>query len=93
MFFGLKIIDRMLVNCKAYIVSQPVHDLHELQIAAFVQKVIHHANEMPSVFRDYFILINGQYEYHNRYEDNIQDHVNETTNGQRMIRYERLIIK
>jgi hypothetical protein len=61
----------MLVRC----VSTYAYDLHELHIVTFVHYVIHYANEMPSVFRDYLTFTSELYEYNIGYKFNIHGHV------------------
>jgi hypothetical protein len=49
----------------------PVSDLDELQIATFVEKVLHHFYEVPIVLNDYFVANDELHTYNTIRKDNI----------------------
>jgi hypothetical protein len=64
----------------------PISKLHDLEVATFVHKVIHHPTELPIIFRNYFMFNAEFYSYNTRHEQDIHAHPIKTAYGQCMIR-------
>ena len=64
----------------------PIPDSHELQIASFVHRVLHHPNEISTIFRDYFVMNEDLHAYNTSRKDSIHVVEIKTNYGQRLIR-------
>ena len=65
----------------------PIFELYDLQIATVVHKVIHHPDEVPAIYRDYFALNVEHHNYDTRRKQDIHVVPIKTAYGQRRIRY------
>jgi hypothetical protein len=64
----------------------PIVKSRDLEVATFVQKVIHHSIELPIIFRNYLMFNAEFYSYNTRHKQDIHVYRIKTAYGQRMIR-------